>query len=511
MKKLIICFLLCFTLINALAQNLTYIGIEGGYKSDKYTTYDPAGHLRNIGTFGGNASFVIGQEILESVFVESGIIIHEYYESISFKSQSSMSMSNELFSLQFPIRLKTSINLLNNKLLISPYTGLKFCHNLNYFESDVNSDDEGDLSSNFNGDYIDSGGGISSDFNGNQYEYITQDNSNLRKNFVLLETGIALEYQTKNRFIFGLSTAYNTGFSPIIYQEIIYSENSGPDHTAYQISNGNYLNFTFGIKAPISNLWHNKEAIKTKVKDNNQAIKKSNKPFYIGLEAGSAEYLFSSTGEYFTPFGKKWNNLSKNREFNGSLLFGYNITDYLTLETGINGKNFTNMFDYENDTSFVGRGFGSGGFEYIAVPFRSMYRFKLLENKLEIKPYVGFSLFIPAKGYGRYDDLEDIDGTLAFDENNWPYHYYSDTIRIANAVAYYEKQLTVLANAGLRLEYAINPRISIIANGNFSLGFVDINRLAIKVEEAGEIYRGEILCNGTGYSLNAGLKYNFGK
>jgi hypothetical protein len=495
--------------LGTFAQNLTYIGIEGGYKSDKYTSYDPAGHLRNIGSFGGNASFVVGQEILESVFIESGIIIHEYYDCIGFKGQSSMSMGNELFSLQFPIRLKTSINLLNNKLLISPFTGLKFGHNLDYFESDVNSGDEGSLISNFDGDYIGSGGGISSDFNGNQYEYITQDNSNLRKNFVLLETGITLEYQTKNRFIFGLSTAYNTGFSPIIYQEIIYSENSGPDHTAYKISNGNYLNISFAIKAPISNLWQNKEAIKTKVKDNNQAIKKSNTPFYFGLEAGSAEYLFSSTGEYFTPFGKIWNNLSKTREFNGSLLFGYNITDYLTLETGINGKNFTNMFDYENDTSFVGRGFGSGGFEYIAVPFRGMYRFKLLENKLEIKPYLGFSLFIPAKGYGRYDDLEDIDGTLAFDENNFP--YYTDTVRITNAVAFYEKQLTVLANAGLRLEYAISPRISIIANGNFSLGFVDINRLAIKVEEAGEIYRGEILCNGTGYSLNAGLKYNFGK
>jgi hypothetical protein len=479
--------------LGTFAQNLTYIGIEGGYKSDKYTSYDPAGHLRNIGSFGGNASFVVGQEILESVFIESGIIIHEYYDCIGFKGQSSTSMGNVLFSLQFPIRLKTSINLLNNKLLISPFTGLKFGHNLDYIK---------------NGGISGSSGG-NSDFFGVEFDYEAQENSNLRKNFILLETGITLEYQTKNRFIFGLSTAYNTGFSPIIYQEVIYSKNSGPDHTAYKISNGNYLNITFGIKAPISNLWQNKEAIKTKVKDNNQAIKKSNKPFYIGLEAGSAEYLFSSTGEYFTPFGKKWNNLSKNREFNGSLLFGYNITDYLTLETGINGKNFTNMFNYENDTSFVGRGFGSGGFEYIAVPFRGMYRFKLLENKLEIKPYLGFSLFIPAKGYGRYDDLEDIDGTLAFDENNFP--YYTDTVRITNAVAFYEKQLTVLANAGLRLEYAISPRISIMANGNFSLGFVDINRLAIKVEEAGEIYRGEILCNGTGYSLNAGLKYNFGK
>ncbi|MDA3910865.1 MAG: hypothetical protein PF448_05875 [Bacteroidales bacterium] len=509
MKKILIYILFYFTLINVFAQNLTYIGIEGGYKSDKYTTYDPAGHLKNNGTFGGNASFVVGQEILESVFIESGIIIHEYYESIGFKSQSSTNMSNALFSLQFPIRLKTSINLLNNKLLISPYTGLKYCHNLDYFESDVNSGDEGSLSSNFNGDYIGSGGGISSLFSEDKFEYITQENSNLRKNFILLETGITLEYQTKNRFIFGLSTTYNTGFSPIIYQEVIYSQNSGPDHPAYKISNGNYLNITFAIKAPISNLWQNKEAIKTKVKDNNQAIKKSNTPFYFGLEAGSAEYLFSSTGEYFTPFGKKWNNLSKNREFNGSLLFGYNITDYLTLETGINGKNLTNFYYYENDTSFIGIGFGSGGFEFISVPFRGMYRFKLLENKLEIKPYIGFSLLIPAKGSGKYDDNEHIDGTLAFDENNFPYH--TDTVRITNAVAFYEKQLTVLANAGLRLEYAISPRISIMANGNFSLGFVDINRLAVKVEEAGNIHQGEILFDGTGYSLNAGLKYKFGK
>lgn len=318
-----------------------------------------------------------------------------------------------------------------------------------------------------------------------------------------------MEYQTKNRYIFEISTAYNTGFSPIIYQEIIYSQNSRTDYTAYKISNGNYLNITFGIKAPISNLWQNKDIIKKKIKDNNQAIKKSNTPFYIGLDAGGAKYLFSSTGEYFTPFGKKWNNLSKTRIFNGSILFGYNITDYLTLETGINGKNLTNYYHYENDTSFIGIGFGSGGFEYISVPFYGMYRFKLLENKLEIKPYLGFSLFIPAKGSGKYDDNEHIDGTFEFNQNNWP--YYSDTIRIANTEAYYDKQLTVLANAGLRLEYALSPRISVMTSANFTLGFVDINRLAIKVEEAGNIYRGKILFNGTGYSLNAGLKYKFGK
>jgi len=139
----------------------------------------------------------------------------------------------------------------------------------------------------------------------------------------------------------------------------------------------------------------------------------------------------------------------------------------------------------------------------------SVYELIRLENKLEIKPYLGFSFFIPAKGYGRYDDLEDIDGPYEFDENNFPYH--TDTIRITNAVAFYEKQLTVLANAGLRLEYAINPRISIMANGNFALGFVDINRLTVNVEEAGNTYQGEILFDGTGYSLNAGLKYKFGK
>ncbi|MEA1873082.1 MAG: hypothetical protein U9N51_01470 [Bacteroidota bacterium] len=141
-------------MINAFTQNLTYIGIEGGYKSDKYSIYDPAGHLKNNGSFGGNASFIVGQEILKSVFIGSGIIIHEYYESIGFKDQSSTNMSNALFSLQFPIRLKTSINLLNNKLLISPYTGLKFCHHLDYFENDEGSDEEGGLSSNFDGDYI---------------------------------------------------------------------------------------------------------------------------------------------------------------------------------------------------------------------------------------------------------------------------------------------------------------------------------------------------------------------
>lgn len=139
----------------------------------------------------------------------------------------------------------------------------------------------------------------------------------------------------------------------------------------------------------------------------------------------------------------------------------------------------------------------------------SVYELIRLENKLEIKPYIGFSLFIPAKGSGKYDDNEHIDGTLAFDENNWPYH--TDTVSITHAEAYYEKQLSVLANAGLRLEYAISPRISIMANGNFALGFVDINRLTVNVEEAGNTYQGEILFDGTGYSLNAGLKYKFGK
>ncbi|MDA3910866.1 MAG: outer membrane beta-barrel protein [Bacteroidales bacterium] len=241
--------------------------------------------------------------------------------------------------------------------------------------------------------------------------------------------------------------------------------------------------------------------------ENDLKIKtESSFPFYAGIETGFIRYTFQGTGYY--------NELEKlrNEKFfmnlTANVIFGYNISDQWSLETGLRVQNFKNWYYYIRDYSYSLTSF-TGPSNYLTIPIQSMYRFKLLKNKLEIKPYAGISFYVLTKSPGEYAKGTEISFHSEYDENNTVID--RDTIYTITSSTNYDNQVSLVANAGLRLEYAICPRISIIANGNLALGFSDINRLAIKIEEQENTLQGDIIRNGTGYSLNAGLKYKFGK
>ncbi|MFO7790577.1 MAG: hypothetical protein R6V32_08390 [Bacteroidales bacterium] len=241
--------------------------------------------------------------------------------------------------------------------------------------------------------------------------------------------------------------------------------------------------------------------------ENNLIIKNNSSfPFYAGIEAGFIRNTFQGTGYYNEPEivmnERYFMNLTAN------LLFGYNISDQWSLETGLRVQNFKNWYYYRSDNSIGVTSFTSYS-NYLTIPIQSMYRFKLLKNKLEIKPYAGISFYVLTISPGEYANGTAMSFHKEYDENNNV--IATDTIYTITSTTNYNNPVSVVANAGLRLEYAISSRISIIANGNLALGFNDINRLAVKIEKQENTLQGDIISNGTGYSFNTGLKYKFGK
>lgn len=255
------------------------------------------------------------------------------------------------------------------------------------------------------------------------------------------------------------------------------------------------------------NAFGQNEESQTSLKENNLGIKaETSFPFYAGIGSGFIRYTFQGTGYY-----NQLENYMNERYFmnlSGNFLFGYNISDRWSLETGIQIQTFKE-WHYYNTESMRSVSSSTGPSNYLTIPIQSMYRFKLFNNKFEIKPYAGISLYVLTINPGEYESGTEISFRNQYDENNTIIS--TDTLYTITSTSNYDNQVSLVANLGLRLEYAIFPRLSIFTSGNLAFGFNDINRLAIKVEEPENTFYGDIIANGSGYSLNAGLKYNFGR
>ena len=243
MKKsmLLTGMLLCLAL-SAFSQHKTYFGGGVSVTNDQYELRDPGGGLRMGVLLNGTYGATIGQEIGKFFVLETGFIGKKYSEGFLFKGDYSNASSGSLHSWQFPFRLKSRLNLLQNKIFFTSTAGYVFAVNNAY--------------------YPDFPGGTNAmisygtqTINNDTYAFYSATKTNFRRTFSLFQAGLGLDFLILKKVNLAFAASYFTGINKIMQMEIQYQQASGEKQYATITGKGNYWNYGLTASYPISELW----------------------------------------------------------------------------------------------------------------------------------------------------------------------------------------------------------------------------------------------------------------
>ena len=203
------------------AQNRTWLNYEVGISNNSQNWNTQLNNLHFQKSSHSIVGGYIEQEINKFLSIELGVN-DKFYGFDAFYIEND-TVRNNLGSyaqcVQIPLRLRTRINLLNNKLFLSPHVGV--------------------------GLLVKSYGGIGPIFKSEDFDI--EIKTEFPKTAFLIETGLSLELILKSwKFAF-LATGNYSGKEFINY--------SVKDKNTYFSTNGNYVTYQIRIGYAISNFW----------------------------------------------------------------------------------------------------------------------------------------------------------------------------------------------------------------------------------------------------------------
>ena len=243
MKRNIFAIIILIVLAQSgFSQNKTFIGGEFAMTGDIYDIIDPCNLITITPLITGSWGVTAGQEINNNFLIETGLIRKYYDEGFGYNIESLIlgSSSNAFITWQIPPRLKSRINLINERLFLTATIGYHFSINTAY---------------GYGGG---SGGGCFIDGNDTiKVSYTINDS--ITKTFSLIETGLGFEYVVFDGFIINLTSSYYTGLRKVYQLDMTTENYNCSSDNAYGISKGGYWNIAFGVKYALSNLWRRKK------------------------------------------------------------------------------------------------------------------------------------------------------------------------------------------------------------------------------------------------------------
>ena len=135
MKKSITVIIILLVLIHSgFSQNKTYFGGEFAMTGDIYDIIDPCNLITTTPLITGSWGFTIGQEINRNFLIETGLIRKYYDEGFGYNVESLIlgTYSNAFNTWQIPLRLKSRINLIKERLFLTATIGYHFSINTEY-------------------------------------------------------------------------------------------------------------------------------------------------------------------------------------------------------------------------------------------------------------------------------------------------------------------------------------------------------------------------------------------
>ena len=236
MKRFSLLAAFSFTfLLSGMAQNRTLIGIEGNLTSDYYKINDPGNEMKKTPIAGGLAGIVVRQEIGKKIFLETGVMMKNYDEGISFKKDFGYSTSTGFSAWVIPLRAGMVIPMGWKRLRLVPVIGYALGINRDFY-------------------YGAGGGGGTTITNSHtvSYEYYSDYKNEV---FHLLQAGLGLQFRFFKRGNLTVSGNFYPGLTKVMEQNITYNIDNGPTQFATSEGRGRFWTIGLGIQYPISQLW----------------------------------------------------------------------------------------------------------------------------------------------------------------------------------------------------------------------------------------------------------------
>jgi hypothetical protein len=245
MRSFLIIIFIVFTAFGTFGQNKTYFGVEAAVTNDFYHMSDNRGSLRkHVPLVSGMGGINVRHEFHKNLFFELAVLRTEYEVGFGFRNAAwgMYGSGNSIDAWIIPLRFGKKFNLVKEKLFLVPVIGYAVCINSDYgFDAGQGPDGTGSGSQ-----------GLA---NGQQATYTETISDSFSKTFPLVQTGVGIEFKFHKSALFSLSMNYYSGFRKVIQDKISYSIDNSTSQTAIDVSKGQMLSISAGLKYAISNLW----------------------------------------------------------------------------------------------------------------------------------------------------------------------------------------------------------------------------------------------------------------
>jgi len=225
--------------------------------------------------------------------------------------------------------------------------------------------------------------------------------------------------------------------------------------------------------------------------------------FYMRSDVGMSYAVTSSnTAGITADFNSPKNDLS-NYDVIWGLYLGGSVYKNLNIEMGFKCQMFSDKYNVQ----FKEYGFSclmGGSDAFIIIPLNLSYSYRIAKSKFYVVPHLGVS-FINRLEKEKYKTGITFDNI----ESSGSFGIIGKAIKYTDFPAEPSNDFSLLLNSGIGLEYRIHNRWGITLDGNYSLGFNEINRHILLIKDNNSEITGELSYKGTHYSLAGGVKYYF--
>ena len=219
-----------------MGQGKTYLGFEVSMANDLFTISDKGDYLKNVPLYNGTWGFNLRQEVGKIFFVESGFLVKFYQQGFGFKTIPYYGSSSGDPSWLIPARLGLNVNLLQEKVYLTPVVGYSFGINPLYRSYGLGY------------------GTSKSSTTSIVYSYTETPNSS--RYFSLFQVGLGIEFKLFRTLRLSTLANYYSGLNKVNQLNIAYTVNNSTAATGIATSKGQFWSIGVGLKYPISNFWN---------------------------------------------------------------------------------------------------------------------------------------------------------------------------------------------------------------------------------------------------------------
>lgn len=219
----------------ALAQQNTFLGLEGAFCRDLYIIEDNGNILVGVPLNTALWGINLMHEINGRAFAEIGLFSKSYWEGFGFRNIPVYGTNDAFNAVMASLKLGYRFKLVRQFSLV-PAVGITV---------GVNTSTQ-----------LASGGGSGKIVsNGNTIEYDFDENDNVARTFVMAHPSVTIETALLNTFVLGICVSRPFGFNRANQLDISYTINNSSPITAKAVNRGDYWSVGLSLKYPISNFW----------------------------------------------------------------------------------------------------------------------------------------------------------------------------------------------------------------------------------------------------------------